>query len=62
MTAIQEAVTIRRRLAAGNPALYEPALARSLNKLAIHLADADRIDESNRASREASELRTHDGR
>ncbi len=33
LTAIQDAVTIRRRLAAANPAAYEPVLASSLNNL-----------------------------
>ena len=34
-----------RRLAAGNPAAYEPDLASSLNNLSIRLADAGRRDE-----------------
>ena len=50
---------MHRRLAAANPAAYEPDLATSLNNLSIRLADAGRRDESERASWEASELGTH---
>lgn len=49
----QDAVTIRRRLAAHNAAAYEPALASSLNNLAIRLADAGRRDEALLAVEEA---------
>ena len=41
LTAISDAVTIRRRLAAANPAAHEPDLAASLNNLSAHLAAAD---------------------
>jgi len=49
---------VYRRLAAGNPAAYEPDLALSLNNLSIDLADAGRKEESEQASREAAELGT----
>ncbi len=43
---IEEAVTIFRRLAAGNPAAYEPDLAMSLNNLSNRLAEAGRREEA----------------
>ncbi|MFD0159965.1 tetratricopeptide repeat protein, partial [Streptomyces sp. NPDC127139] len=42
LTAEQEAVEIRRRLAQDNPAAYEPNLAGSLSNLGIRLAEAGR--------------------
>lgn len=51
LTAIQDAVKIHRRLAAANPAAYEPNLAISLNNLSTLLADAGRRDEAQRAGR-----------
>ena len=48
-----------RRLAATNPAAYEPDLASSLNNLSNRLADAGRREEAERVSREASELGMH---
>ena len=40
LEAIQEAVAIDRRLAAANPARFEPDLALSLNNLSLRLSDA----------------------
>jgi hypothetical protein len=57
LTAIQDAVQVHRRLAAGNPAADEPDLASSRNNLPIRLAAAGR--KSERANQEAVELDTH---
>jgi len=40
LEAIRDAVAIRRRLAAANPARFEPDLALSLNNLSVQLSDA----------------------
>ena len=40
LASITEAVTIYRRLAAGNPARHDPDLAQSLNNLSVRQADA----------------------
>ena len=53
LTAIEEAVTIYRRLAAANPAAYEPALAMSLNNLSVRLGEAGRRGEGLTAIEEA---------
>jgi hypothetical protein len=50
-------VEIRRRLAAANPAVYEPALAMALTNLSIDLADVGRRDEGLAAIEEAVEVR-----
>jgi len=50
MTAIQDAVAINRRLAAANPAAYEPALAQSLNNLGSGLVGPG-TDRRQRATR-----------
>ena len=57
LTASQDAVQIRRRLAAGNPAAYESDLARSLTDLSVDLADAGRRDEGLTAIQDAVEIR-----
>ena len=64
LAAIQEAVTVRRRLAAANAAAYKPDLARSLHNLSIDLAEAGRRDEAQQAREEAAALvpPAHDGR
>ncbi|WP_260327753.1 tetratricopeptide repeat protein [Streptomyces sp. Ag109_O5-1] len=56
ITAEQEAVEIRRRLAADNPAVYEPDLASSLAVLAMLLAIRGDLSEALRATGEAVEL------
>jgi tetratricopeptide (TPR) repeat protein len=56
LEAIEEAVTVHRRLAAAHPAAYEPDLAKALNNLSIDLADAGRRDEAEGARQEATEL------
>ena len=53
LAAIQEAVTVSRRLAAANAAAYEPALATSLNNLSIRLGEAGRPAEALAAIQEA---------
>ena len=40
LAAIEEAVTIRRQLAAARPDAFRPDLATSLNNLSLRLADA----------------------
>ena len=45
-----------RRLAAANPAAYEPDLATSLNNLSIRLAEAGRRDEALTAIQDAVEI------
>ena len=57
LTASQDAVDIHRRLAAANPAAYEPDLATSLNNLSVDLADAGRRDEALTAIQDAVEIR-----
>ena len=44
LAAIEEAVGVYRRLAAANPAAYEPDLATSLNNLSVRLGEAGRRD------------------
>lgn len=56
MAAIQEAVEVYRRLAAANPAAYEPDLAQSLNNLSIRLVEAGRRDEAERVWEEVAQL------
>jgi hypothetical protein len=51
-----EVELVRRRLAAGNPAAYEPDLARSLKHLSIRLAAAGRGEEADRAGQEVAEI------
>src|SRR5205823_6136034 len=53
LVAIEEAVEIRRRLAAANPAAYEPDLASSLNNLSNRLAQVGRHAEALVAIQEA---------
>ena len=53
LTAAQEAVTIRRRLAETAPDAYLPDLADSLNNLANFLADAGRREEALASAQEA---------
>ena len=48
---------VYRRLAAGNPPAYEPALASSLNNLSVDLADAGRRDEGLTAIQDAVKIR-----
>lgn len=49
-----------RRLAAVNPAAYEPDLTRSLNNLSFRLGETGRRDDADRARREALELQRPD--
>ena len=58
LVASQDAVAVRRRLAAANPAAYEPDLASLLNNLSIDLAEAGRNTEAEQARQDADELRT----
>ncbi|MFC8407389.1 hypothetical protein ACFUG9_27915, partial [Streptomyces griseoincarnatus] len=51
-----EAAEIRRRLAADNPAAYEPDLAASLSNLGIQLSEAGRRSEALTATEEAVEI------
>ena len=55
--AIQEAVDVYRRLAAANPARYEPDLAMSLNNLSLRLSDSGDNAGALAAIREAVEIR-----
>ncbi|MEU7750606.1 tetratricopeptide repeat protein, partial [Micromonospora sp. NPDC049171] len=57
LTAIEEAVTIRRRLAETNPAGYLPDLAMSLNNLSVRLGEVGRHDEGLTAIEEAVTIR-----
>ncbi|HUK72004.1 MAG TPA: tetratricopeptide repeat protein [Streptosporangiaceae bacterium] len=64
LTAIDEAVTIRRELAAARPDAFRPGLANSLNNLSARLADLGRpedaltaIDEATRTYRELAAAR-----
>ena len=54
LTAIQEAVTIRRELAAGRPDAFRPALATSLTNLSVLLAGLGRREEALAAIQEAA--------
>ncbi|MER6086307.1 tetratricopeptide repeat protein, partial [Streptomyces sp. NPDC001833] len=56
LTAAEEAVEIRRRLAAVNPAAYEPDLAASLTNLGTFLAGAGRRGEALTATEQAVEI------
>ncbi|MFD9517882.1 tetratricopeptide repeat protein [Streptomyces sp. NPDC059979] len=56
LTAELGAVEIRRRLAAGNPAAYNPALAASLTNLGDHLSGVGRREEALTATEEAVEI------
>jgi tetratricopeptide (TPR) repeat protein len=56
LAAEQEAVEIRRRLAEGHPAAYEPDLAASLAVFAILLAAEGDLSVALRATKEAVEL------
>jgi hypothetical protein len=47
---------VYRRLAAGNAAAYEPALATSLNNLSVRLAEAGRREEGLAVQQEAAEI------
>ena len=53
LQAATEAVDIRRRLAAANPAAFEPDLAGSLNNLGAMLSDLGRREEALTATTEA---------
>jgi len=53
----QDAVKIRRRLAAANAAAHEPNLAGSLNNLSNRLGDVGRRDEALAAIQDAVEIR-----
>ncbi|MEU5200940.1 SAV_2336 N-terminal domain-related protein, partial [Streptomyces scabiei] len=57
LTAIEEAVGIRRRLAEDNPAAYEPELAASLSNLGNRLAEVGRRGEALTAIEEAVGIR-----
>jgi hypothetical protein len=57
LVAIREAVEIRRRLSASNPARFEPDLAGSLNNLSVDLSDAGDGAGALAAIREAVEIR-----
>jgi tetratricopeptide (TPR) repeat protein len=54
LAAIQEAVTIRRELAAARPDAFRPDLASSLNNLAIRLGDLGQREEALAAIQEAA--------
>ena len=56
LAASQEAVTIRRELAAARPDAFRPGLATSLNKLAAGLARLGRREEALAASQEAASI------
>ena len=56
LAAIQEAVTIRRELAAARPDAFRPVLAISLNNLAYRLADLGRQEQALAASQEAADI------
>jgi hypothetical protein len=57
LAAIQEAVTIRRELAAARPEPFRPDLAMALNNLATALAALGRGEEALAASQEAATIR-----
>ncbi|MEV0188296.1 tetratricopeptide repeat protein, partial [Kitasatospora purpeofusca] len=54
LTAVQEAVRIRRTLAGANPDAHLPDLAGALNNLSVRLSDAGRREESLAAVQEAT--------
>ncbi len=56
LAAIQEAVTIRRELAAARPDAFRPDLAASLNNLSNRLGDLGRREEALAAIQEAAEV------
>ena len=56
LAASQEAVTIRRELAAARPDAFRPDLAMALNNLAVGLADLGRPEEALAASQEAAAI------
>ncbi|MFJ9530805.1 tetratricopeptide repeat protein, partial [Streptomyces cyaneofuscatus] len=56
LTATEEAVKIRRRLVAGNPAAYEPDLAASLTNLGVGLSEVGRREEGLTAAQEAVDV------
>jgi hypothetical protein len=58
LSAEQEAVAIRRELAAANPGAHRPELATSLNILAITLSELGRNGEAAAARNEADRLRS----
>ncbi len=63
LQAAEEAVGMRRELAAGNRDAYLPDLAMSVNNLAVRLAEAGRRPEALQAAEEAAALyRELDGR
>jgi Tetratricopeptide repeat len=57
LAAIQEAVTIRRGLAAARPAAFRPDLASSLNNLSGRLGDLGRREDALAAIQEAVDIR-----
>ncbi len=62
LTLTAQATEVHRRLAAGNPAAYEPDLAASLNNLSVRLAEAGRRDESETARSESNEIEARNRR
>jgi len=57
LAAIQEAVTIRRELAAARPDAFRPGLAVSLTNLAIYLGDLGRREDALAAIQQAVTIR-----
>jgi len=53
LAASEAAVSVRHRLAAANPAAYEPDLASSLNNLSVRLGHVGRGDEAEQTRAEA---------
>jgi len=53
LAAVEEAVTVYRRLVVANPAAYEPDLAGSLDSLSVHVAEVGRCGEGLAALEEA---------
>nr|MDQ3989177.1 tetratricopeptide repeat protein [Actinomycetota bacterium] len=56
LTTAEEAVTLRRELAAANRDAYLPDLAMSVNNLAVDLAEAGRRPEALTTAEEATDL------
>jgi tetratricopeptide (TPR) repeat protein len=56
LAAIQEAVTIRRDLAAARPDAFRPDLAMALNNLAVRLASMGQREDALAASQEAASI------
>jgi tetratricopeptide (TPR) repeat protein len=56
LAAVTEAVEVYRRLAAANPARFEPDLARSLNNLSNRLSEIGNVAEALAAITEAVEV------